>query len=76
MAKSAKRRYKFREAVNVAFNVPEGSQDFWLERLNYLGLSHSEYFYIFDKQGIRFKDPDGLELDLIFSKTKEASKYI
>lgn len=54
------------EAVNVAFRVPEGSQDFWLERLNYLGLDHSDYFSVFGKQGIRFNDPDGLELDLIF----------
>ena len=62
------------EAVNVAFNVPEGSQDFWLERLHFLGLSHSDYFYILGKQGIRFNDPDGLELDLIFSG--EAKKQI
>lgn len=64
------------EAVNVAFRVPHGSQDYWLERLNYLGLSHSEYFDMFGKQGIRFTDPDGLELDLIFdgdAKEKESS---
>lgn len=55
------------EAVNVAFNVPEGSQEFWRERLHFLGLSHSDFFYILGKQGIRFNDPDGLEIDLIFS---------
>lgn len=57
------------EAVNVAFRVPDGSQDFWLERLNYLDLNHSDYFDLFGKQGIRFNDPDGLELDLIFDGT-------
>lgn len=54
------------EAVNVAFKVPEGSQDFWLERLNYVGLHHSDYFEVFGKQSLRFNDPDGLELDLVF----------
>jgi len=54
------------EAVNVAFRVPNGSQDFWFDRLKYLGLDHSDYFDVFGKQGIRFNDPDGLELDLIF----------
>ena len=65
------------EAVNVAFNVPEDSQDFWIERLHYLGLTHSDYFNIFGKQGIRFNDPDGLELDLIFSgkPKKQISTY-
>ena len=40
----------------------------------FLGLSHSDYFYTLGKQGIRFNDPDGLELDLIFSG--EAKKQI
>lgn len=65
------------EAVNVAFRVPEGSQDFWLERLNYLSLEHSDYFDIFGKSGIRFNDPDGLELDLIFdgNAKEQVSSY-
>ncbi len=54
------------EAVNVGFKVPDGSQDFWLTRLNEQGLSASESFDVFGKQAIRFEDPDGLELDLVF----------
>jgi glyoxalase family protein len=54
------------ESVNVAFKVPEGSQDFWLQRFQELGLTHSEFFDQFGKQAVRFSDPDGLELDLIF----------
>jgi glyoxalase family protein len=54
------------EAVNVALKVPDGTQDFWLERLNYLDIQHSDFFEIFGKQAIRFNDPDGLELDLVF----------
>lgn len=64
------------ESVNVAFRVPEGSQDYWIDRLNYLGLTHSDYMDVFGKQVIRFNDPDGLELDLAFygdSKDKVSS---
>lgn len=35
------------EAVNVALKVPDGTQDFWLERLNYLDIQHSDFFEIF-----------------------------
>lgn len=54
------------ESVNVAFKVPEGSEDFWIDRLSYENISFSEFFEVFGQKAIRFKDPDGLELDLIF----------
>lgn len=54
------------EAVNVAFRVPNSSQDFWLTRLKEQGLKVSDSFEVFGKQTIRFQDPDGLELDLVF----------
>lgn len=54
------------EAVNVAFRVPNGSQDFWLTRLKEQGMKVSDSFDVFGKQTIRFQDPDGLELDLVF----------
>lgn len=57
------------EAVNVAFRVPSGSQDFWIMHLNNIGIKHSDYFEIFGKEGIRFNDTDGIELDLIFHGT-------
>lgn len=57
------------ESVNVAFRVPEGSQDYWLTRLQDQGLNASGYFDIFGKQVTRFEDPDGLELDLVFDGT-------
>lgn len=57
------------EAVNVAFKVPEGSQNFWLMRLKEQGLRFSDSFEVFGKQSIRFQDPDGLELDLVFDST-------
>lgn len=54
------------ESVNVAFRVPEESQSFWIPWLKEQGLSLSDYFEVFGKQSIRFEDPDGLELDLVF----------
>ena len=53
------------EAVNVAFQVPLGSESFWMYRLSELGIEH-KVLSIFGKEAVRFKDPDGLELDLIF----------
>ena len=55
------------ESVNVAFQVPEGTEDFWKERLNAHNIEHSDIFEVFGNPAIRFQDPDGLELDLIFS---------
>lgn len=57
------------EAVNVAFKVPKGSEDYWIERLAEQDISFSDFFETFGKKGIRFEDPDGLELDLIFDGT-------
>ena len=54
------------ESVNVAFKVPAHSKDYWIERLAYLDISCSDFFDVFGKEAIRFHDPDGLELDLVF----------
>ena len=54
------------EAVNVAFKVPKGSEDFWVSQLGSNNISYSDFFELFGKKGLRFQDPDGLELDLIF----------
>lgn len=65
------------ESVNVAFKVPEGSQDYWIERLNNVDIQHSDFFEVFGKQTIRFEDPDGLVLDLVFDGTtkEKVSSY-
>ena len=54
------------ESVNVAFKVPKGSEEFWLKRLKDQDIEHSDIFDVFGNPSIRFQDPDGLELDLIF----------
>ncbi|MFV1882868.1 MAG: ring-cleaving dioxygenase [Balneola sp.] len=62
------------EAVNVAFKVPEGSQDFWIEQLNFADIKHSDFLDVFGKQVLRFQDPDGLELDLVFDGSAKEKK--
>lgn len=57
------------EAVNVAFKVPAGTESFWKYRLTEQGIEFSEEFTIFGKPAIRFRDPDGMELDLVFDGT-------
>ena len=53
------------EVVNVGLQVPEGTQDYWESR-----LSENEVKYdvvdVFGRTALRFQDPDGLELDLVF----------
>lgn len=65
------------ESVNVAFRVPTGSQNFWITRLKEQDVKASDYFDVFGKQTVRFEDPDGLELDLVFdgSPKDKVSSY-
>jgi glyoxalase family protein len=57
------------ESVNVGFKVPSDSKDFWIDRLSYEDIQFSDFFEVFGNEAIRFNDPDGLELDLIFDGT-------
>lgn len=64
------------EAVNVAFQVPLKSAEYWEKYLPTIGVDDFKEVTIFGKDGIRFEDPDGLELDLIFdgdAKAKEST---
>lgn len=53
------------EVVNVALQAPEGSAAFWESRLNEFEVDYSETT-VFGRPALRFTDPDGLELDIIF----------
>lgn len=65
------------EAVNVAFRVPADSLEFWLNRLEEEKIEHSGEFELFGHPALRFQDPDGLELDLVFEGTakEKVSSY-
>ena len=53
------------EVVNVGLQVPEGTQDFWEVRLSENDVKYN-VVDVFGRKALRFKDPDGLELDLVF----------
>lgn len=53
------------EVVNVGLQVPEGSEDYWQVRLSENDISY-EVIEVFGRKALRFEDPDGLELDIVF----------
>jgi len=65
------------EAVNVALRVPAHSMHFWLSRLKEEQIEHGEEFELFGHPALRFNDPDGLQLDLVFEGTakEKVSSY-
>lgn len=60
------------EAVNVSFAVPERSQEFWEKRLRDKEVEIRETFKQFGHPSIRFSDPDGMELDLVFTGSNDS----
>lgn len=53
------------EVVNVGLQVPKGSEDYWEVRLSENDISY-EVVEVFGRKALRFEDPDGLELDIVF----------
>jgi glyoxalase family protein len=62
------------EATEVSLAVPKDSQDFWQQRLKDQKIPHSKPFKRFGQTHISFKDPDGLQLHLVFDNLKGALK--
>ncbi|MEX2573076.1 MAG: VOC family protein [Balneolaceae bacterium] len=54
------------QATAVSFAVPDHSVDYWIERLGEKGMGFEGPFKRFGKQTIRFSDPDGLQIELVF----------
>lgn len=55
------------EATEVSLAVPKDSLGYWQDRLDEQGISHSDPFSRFGKTHISLKDPDGLQLHLVFN---------
>ncbi|WP_445665430.1 VOC family protein [Fodinibius sp. AD559] len=62
------------EATEVSLVVPEYSLDYWQGRLDDQNIPHSNPFERFDQTHISFKDPDGLQLHLVFDNQKSDLK--
>ena len=59
------------EAVNVALAVPEDSIHYWAEHFGEEGIDFDGPYDRFGQQAIGFKDPDQLQLELVFDKKAE-----
>jgi glyoxalase family protein len=56
------------EAVKVALAVPSESMDYWAERFGAEGIDFDGPYDRFGQQAIGFKDPDLLQLELVFDE--------
>lgn len=60
-------------ATHIGYSVPKGSLEFWKNRLQGLNINVEES-EIFGEKLITFKDPDGLQLQLIEPSTEDSRK--
>lgn len=60
-------------ATHIGYSVPKGSLEFWKNRLQGLNIKVEEG-EIFGEKLISFKDPDGLQLQLIEPSTEDSRK--
>lgn len=60
-------------ATHIGYSVPKGSLEFWKNRLQDLNI-HMEEGEIFGEKLISFKDPDGLQLQLIEPSAEDNRK--
>jgi glyoxalase family protein len=59
------------EAVKVALAVPEDSVHYWAEHFGEEGIDFDGPYDRFGQQAIGFKDPDRLQLELVFDEQSE-----
>lgn len=53
------------QVTTVSFAVPEGSLDYWVDRLKSAGIDYDGPIDRFEEEAISFPDPDGLQLELV-----------
>jgi len=49
----------------ISFSIPENAIGFWKDRLTEHHISYQEPFTRFDEEVITFRDPDGIQLELV-----------
>lgn len=57
------------QVSRTAFRVPTGSLDYWESRFDDVGVSYADRVDRFDECVLRFKDPDGLPVELVETET-------
>ncbi len=60
------------QATEVVYSVPQGSLDFWKERLTKSNITIHESGTRFGEEFISFSDPDGLPLTFLVTKSEDA----
>lgn len=55
-------------ATEIGYSVPENSLEFWKDRFDRFKVTHGEIAEKFGEQFLPFRDPDGLNLELIVPK--------
>ncbi len=58
-------------ATDIGYSVPADSLDFWKNRFIQNNVEHDEVEERFGEQSLSFRDPDGLHLHLVVSKTAD-----
>jgi glyoxalase family protein len=58
-------------ATAIGYSVPKDSLEFWKDRLTVPGTKQSPISERFGEQYLPFQDPDGLNIELIVSKTPD-----
>ncbi len=58
-------------ATEVGYSVPPGSLEFWRERFEKFGVDYGNINRKFGEDFIPFRDPDGLNLELIVSDSQD-----
>src|SRR5262249_11061901 len=60
------------QAAATAFIIPERSLAYWTDRLNERGVPHDGPERRFDLTSVAFRDPDGMNLELVAAKGARA----
>ncbi|WP_242917148.1 ring-cleaving dioxygenase [Pontibacter liquoris] len=58
-------------ATNIAYAVPDGSFDFWLDRFEKYNVIYNKPSEKFGEKYLTFLDPDGLKLELVIPKNPD-----
>lgn len=61
-------------ASHIGYSVPEGSFDFWMKRFEDNKVEFEHPREKFGEQSLPFRDPDGLQLELVIPKKSDRRK--
>jgi glyoxalase family protein len=63
-----------RQVTEIGYSIPEGSLDFWLERLEKNNVIYNKPAVKFGERYLTFLDPDGLKFELTIAKHTDDRK--